>query len=35
MITMKVIEFSIPHIEPKLFDDIFVQCISKRTKGEV
>ena len=34
MITMKVSEFSIPHIEPTLFDDSFVECISKRTKGE-
>ena len=30
-----VSEFSIPHIEPKLFDDSFVERISKRTKGEV
>lgn len=28
-------EFSIPHIEPKMFDDSFVERISKRTKGEV
>ena len=28
-------EFSIPHIEPKLFDDSFVERIGKRTKGEV
>ena len=27
--------FSIPHIEPKMFDDIFLKQISKRTKGEV
>ena len=30
-----VSEFSIPHIEPKIFDDSFVERISKRTKGEV
>lgn len=29
-----VSEFSIPHIEPKIFDDSFVERISKRTKGE-
>ena len=28
-------EFSIPHIEPKMFDDTFLMRISKRTKGEV
>lgn len=28
-------KFSIPHIEPKMFDDIFLKQISKRTKGEV
>ena len=28
-------EFSIPHIEPKMFDDAFLKRISKRTKGEV
>ena len=28
-------EFSIPHIEPKMFDDVFLKRIEKRTKGEV
>lgn len=28
-------EFSIPHLEPKMFDDTFVERISKRTNGEV
>jgi uncharacterized iron-regulated protein len=28
-------EFSIPHLEPKMFDDAFVERISKRTNGEV
>ena len=28
-------EFSIPHIEPKIFDDAFLKRICKRTKGEV
>lgn len=27
-------EFSIPHIEPKIFDDTFIKRINKRTKGE-
>ena len=28
-------EFSIPHIEPKMFDNTFLKRINKRTKGEV
>ena len=28
-------EFSIPHIEPRMFDDTFLKRISKRTKGKV
>ena len=28
-------EFSIPHIEPKMFDETFLKRITKRTKGEV
>lgn len=28
-------EFSIPHIEPKMFDDVFLKRIEKRTKGKV
>lgn len=28
-------EFSIPHFEPKMFDDVFLKRIEKRTKGEV
>ena len=28
-------EFSVPHIEPKIFSQDFLQRISKRTKGEV
>ena len=28
-------DFSIPHIEPKIFDDTFIKRINKRTKGEV
>ena len=28
-------DFSVPHIEPKVFDDTFLRRINKRTKGEV